>query len=327
MEPVFQINPQLDIPIYQQLVDMIRAGVKKGTLTPGQQLPTVQELANQLSIARGTIKRAYDELEHLGFLEKIQGRGTFICYRQSDAGSRKERAVASIDELLDKLEDMGFSTKEISIFLDLKQRERAQKQFAIRVAVLECNPENLSQMTGQLRSISGIELFSYLLGGIEDYPYKLDEDVDLVITTAEHAAFVESILSDPRKLIRIALRLTEDTLSGIVRLNLGESVGILTHSTRFGGLLSRTCSQYAAQAALTQPSTFSEIVDVDEFLSNKDAVLVPKDYEKYCHQLVAQKLEQFSKTGKLISCEYRLDEGSCLYLEEKLRQMRREKEM
>ena len=45
MESVFQINPALEVPIYQQLVDKIRAAVKLGDLVPGQQLPTVQELA------------------------------------------------------------------------------------------------------------------------------------------------------------------------------------------------------------------------------------------------------------------------------------------
>ena len=63
METVFQINQNLDIPIYQQLVDKIRAAVKTGALTTGCQLPTVQELSDRLGVARGTIKRAY-ALEH-----------------------------------------------------------------------------------------------------------------------------------------------------------------------------------------------------------------------------------------------------------------------
>ena len=48
MELIYQINPELDVPIYQQLVDTIRAAVKKGDLVPNQQLPTVQELSEQL---------------------------------------------------------------------------------------------------------------------------------------------------------------------------------------------------------------------------------------------------------------------------------------
>ena len=61
MEDIYQINPKLDIPIYQQLVDTIRNAVKKGILVPNQQLPTVSELSEKLGIARGTIKRAYDD--------------------------------------------------------------------------------------------------------------------------------------------------------------------------------------------------------------------------------------------------------------------------
>ena len=77
MDEIYQINPELDVPIYQQLVDTIRAAVKKGILIPNQQLPTVSELYQKLGIARGTIKRAYDELERSGIVDKAQGRGTF----------------------------------------------------------------------------------------------------------------------------------------------------------------------------------------------------------------------------------------------------------
>ena len=61
METVFSVNSELDIPIYRQLVDQIRAAVRQGRLTAGQKLPTVQEVSCDLSIAVGTIKRAYDE--------------------------------------------------------------------------------------------------------------------------------------------------------------------------------------------------------------------------------------------------------------------------
>ena len=55
MDSIFRINPELNIPIYQQLVDSIRAAIKKGELVSGQQLPTVQEVSQKLAIARGTI--------------------------------------------------------------------------------------------------------------------------------------------------------------------------------------------------------------------------------------------------------------------------------
>ena len=74
MEYLFHIDPNLDVPLYRQLVDMIQTAIKKGRLAPGQKLPTVRQLAEQMSLAKGTIKRAYDELERRGVIRMTQGR-------------------------------------------------------------------------------------------------------------------------------------------------------------------------------------------------------------------------------------------------------------
>ena len=325
LEEIFNFDSTLDIPIYQQLVDKIRAGVKKGSLVAGQQLPTVQEVSQSLGIARGTIKRAYDELEHLGVLEKIQGRGTFICYQPANSGSRKEQAMAAIDDLLDRLEEMGFTAMEIGIFLDLKRREREEDVSTVRVALVECNPENVSQMSDQLHKIKGIDVYAYLLGYIQQYPYKLDEEMDLVVTTAEHAEYMEGILPDRRKLARVALRLSVDTLSGIMKLRSGENAGILCCSTRFCDLVFNACKNYTRNVSFQQPKLFGSDLDIDSFLKDKDAVLVPEHYEKYCSKEVAEKLAAFETSAKLIRCSFEMDDGSYLHLEEKLRNLREEK--
>ena len=325
LELVWEVNPALDVSIYQQLVDHIRAAVKKGTLAPGQQLPTVQELSAQLSIAKGTIKRAYDELAHLGIIEKVQGRGSFVCYQPQNSGSRKERAMAAIDSLLDELEDMGFSATEIGIYLNLKQRERNEQVSTLKVAVVECNPETLSQLSEQLRSIKGIDLYSYLLDSVREYPYKLDEDMDLVITTAEHSAFIESVLPDPEKLARVALRLSTDTLSGIVRLRGGETARILCFSERFGDLVYASCRRYAKNIQTAKPVPFGNEAEALGATDGQGIVLVPKDYEKYCSAPVAERLRQLESKGKLLSCGYKLDDGSFLHLEEKLAALRKSK--
>lgn len=327
METLFQINPQLDIPIYQQLVDTIRAAVKKGSLVAGQQLPTVQEMSQKLSLARGTIKRAYDELEHQGVLEKIQGRGTFICYQPANSGSRKEQAMAAIDSMFDSLEEMGFSATEINIFLTLKLRERSQDLSTVKVAVVECNPENVSRLSEQLRRIMGIELYSYLLDTIREYPYKLDEDMDLVVTTAEHAPYLESILADRQKLARVALRMSLDTLTRLMKLKAGETVGILCSSSRFGDLVYHSCRTVARHVAYRQPQLLDPELDISSWLGDKDAVLAPVGYEKYCTEKQTKMLAQAEQAGKLIPCSYEMDEGSLLLLEEKLNQIREGKKM
>jgi len=321
MDTIFQINAELNIPIYQQLVDAIRAAVKGGKLTAGQQLPTVQEVSNDLGIARGTIKRAYDELEREGLVEKVQGRGTFVCYRPVNTGSRKELAMAAIDKLLEDLEEMGLSAAEINIFLSLKLREKAEEEAFVKVAVVECNPETLSQMAEQLRHIPHVDLYSYLLESIQQYPYKLSEDFDLIVTTAEHAAYIADILPVPRKIARVALRPSNQTLSAVIKLLPGEKVGALSYSDRFGQLLHRTLVYYAEDAAISPPALLEG--QVSAYLKDKDALLVPKGYEKYCSAETAQSIGNFP--GQRIECYYKMDEGSLLYLEAKIKRLWEEK--
>ena len=88
----FSVDSESAVPIYQQLVDEIRIAIKKGDAPAGTQLPTVLQMAEAMGLARGTIKRAYDELELMGLVEKVQGRGTFVCYQKRTPESRKEQA-------------------------------------------------------------------------------------------------------------------------------------------------------------------------------------------------------------------------------------------
>ena len=324
MEQYFEVDATLEIPIYRQLVDKIWAAVRKGELMSGDQLPTVQELADRLGVAKGTIKRAYDELGNMGVLDKVQGRGTFICYQPVNSGSRKEQAMTAIDELLAKLEELGFSQTEINIFLNLKLRERSEQLSAVRVAVLECNPENLSQLCEQLRQESGIELYSYLLDNVSRYPYNLDEDMDLVVTTAVHAQQMLKVLPDAEKLAKVAVRLTEDTVTGLVRIKPGSKVGILTVSQRFGDLLREALFHYNPQRIGQTTAVLEASLDAEEYIRDKDVVLVPFGYEKYCEPKAAGALE---KSGKLLLCGYEMDTGSTMYLEERLEQLKRAKEL
>ena len=75
MTELFHVNTDSGVPVYRQLVDEIRSAVKLGKIAPDAQLPTVLHMAEQLGLARGTVKRAYDELERLGLVEKVQEIG------------------------------------------------------------------------------------------------------------------------------------------------------------------------------------------------------------------------------------------------------------
>ena len=322
---MYRIDTKLDIPIYRQLVDSIHTAVKKGELSAGYQLPTVQALTEELGIARGTVKRAYDELERLGIVDKVQGRGTFVCYQPSNSGSRKELAMAAINTMLDQLEDMGFSPTEINIFLNLKLRERAEQEANVKIAVVECNPENLSQMSEQLRHISGVDLYPYLLDSIQQYPYKLGEDFDLIVTTAAHADYLESVVPLKKKVVRVALGLTTDSLAPVIKLRPGETLGIIGHSHKFAQLLHRMVQTYTENVTIHKPIFADSAENIEQYLVGKDVILVPRPYERYYNTQIVEILRRFR--GDIIECNYEMDAGSILYLETKIKRLLEEKKI
>jgi GntR family transcriptional regulator len=72
------VNPSDELPIYRQMMRQIMDAVAGGRLKPGDKLPSHRDLAEQIVVAPLTVKKAYDELEALGYLETQRGRGTFV---------------------------------------------------------------------------------------------------------------------------------------------------------------------------------------------------------------------------------------------------------
>ena len=233
------------------------------------------------------------------------------------------RLLNTIDSMFKTLEDMGFSPMEINIFLNLKMREREQEDLQVKIALIECNTENLSYMSEQLRRIPHVDLYSYLMEAIEEYPYKIEDDVDLIVTTAAHAPFLEEALPGTRRIARVALRLTPHSLSQIIKLRKGRRVGVLGYSMRFAQLLQTTCLQYNDGVEMLECAVFGPELDLEKYLSDKEIVLVPQFYERYCSPQEADLLNRF--VGRAIECAYEMDEGSFLYLQEKTKRLLAEK--
>ena len=93
-------------PIYTQIVDNFRMQIAAGILQPGEKLPSVRELATQLSINPNTIQRAYRELEAKGIVQTLPGKGCFVCAAEVSGWEELDKAVA-------QLLSQGISREEI----------------------------------------------------------------------------------------------------------------------------------------------------------------------------------------------------------------------
>jgi len=95
---LLQINFKSGKPAYVQIVDQIKASAASGALQPGEALPSIRPLAEELRLNRNTIAKAYAELESQGVIETLQGKGSFL--KENSSPLRKEvRRKLLIEEI------------------------------------------------------------------------------------------------------------------------------------------------------------------------------------------------------------------------------------
>ena len=111
----FGLDVKSGVPFHRQIVDQIKYGIASGRLLPGEQLPTVRELAVHLQVNPNTVRKGYSELEILGILNTQQGTGTFVGQKEVEIGeTEKERMLDQIcSELVARGNQYGFTLEEI----------------------------------------------------------------------------------------------------------------------------------------------------------------------------------------------------------------------
>jgi GntR family transcriptional regulator len=108
-------NPSSGVPIYLQLMEQVKHAIETGALRPGEQLPSIRPLAEELVVNPNTVAKAYRELEHEGVIELRQGAGAFVSDRaptKKDA-DRLRAAQAAVASAVDKLRARGVTDEEI----------------------------------------------------------------------------------------------------------------------------------------------------------------------------------------------------------------------
>ena len=111
----FRLDLHSGVPVYRQLIDQVMGGIASGTLRGGDQLPTVRQLAVDLSINPNTVVRAYRELEIRGVLETQQGTGTFISHRkvERDEVERQRQLNQIVSEFVARAGAAGFTVGDL----------------------------------------------------------------------------------------------------------------------------------------------------------------------------------------------------------------------
>ena len=112
-------------PIYAQIIDGFREQIATGILQPGDKLPSVRELAQNLAINPNTIQRSYRQLESEGWIVTVPGKGCFVCTVPTIRQQEKQRLMEIFDSTVAALSHLGVSREELLQHLRKEETENA----------------------------------------------------------------------------------------------------------------------------------------------------------------------------------------------------------
>ncbi len=115
-----QIRNSDSDPIYKQIKDQIKAAIASGELESGEQLPSIRFLAKELRISVITTKRAYDGLEAEGFINSVQGKGSFVSQQNKELIREEQlrRVEAALTDATHEGELAGLNIEDLKDILD-----------------------------------------------------------------------------------------------------------------------------------------------------------------------------------------------------------------
>ena len=351
MFPV-KINSHGQEPIYRQISSQIAALIRSGRLTPGQQLPAERELALQLKVARGTIKKAYEMLVQQHYIVAARGRGSLVADSPSsrkdvktrpdsrddlrgsnNASAREgERPVSRLDQAsqliencIVQLEDIGFAWREMAdlFSLLLARREERFSQFAI--AAVDCNPEALGIYQSQLAPLTHMSTARFLFSELRETadPATVLAPFDLILTTSNHIEELRSLVPElADKAVPVVVSPSQATLIALARLNNDSRVGVLYQSRRFFQIISGWVGKSGFNGDLSGICCFDEKPAIEQFIDEKDVLIVPPGFAAQLPSELLHAINLFrQRGGQLIDFAYQIERGSLLYLEELIKNL------
>ncbi|MHC4178484.1 MAG: GntR family transcriptional regulator [Planctomycetota bacterium] len=122
----FLIDTKSGVPFYRQIIEQAKFAIARGDLGPGDRLPTVRQLAVDLSINPNTVIRAYRELEIEGMLDTQQGSGTFVSDRRPDIDRLERQRMLDqiLTDMLARASAYGFSLDDLLEGLRQRKEEK-----------------------------------------------------------------------------------------------------------------------------------------------------------------------------------------------------------
>lgn len=118
----FHVDPASGVPIYMQIINQVKRATASGLMKTGDQMPSVRELAMELTVNPNTIAKAYQELEREGIIKTLRGVGTFVAENEVKIvhEERVKAIMTAIEKVIVEAHHLGFSDEELKRYFEEK---------------------------------------------------------------------------------------------------------------------------------------------------------------------------------------------------------------
>ncbi len=125
---LFRVNAQSGVPVYLQLVEQVRHAIEVAALRPGDQLPAIRKVAEDLVVNVNTVAKAYREMEHAGLIVLRHGAGAFVADHHPVPQTRAvQRARTVVQRAISSLRDLGLDEGAIRRLVESELDHRLEE--------------------------------------------------------------------------------------------------------------------------------------------------------------------------------------------------------
>ncbi len=197
----FRLDRELPIPVATQLRGLIEYGIAGGELRPGERLPSVREMADQIGVAPMTVSKVYDELKRIGLIHGRVGSGTFVVDTGKplvDSGRDNAGLYRRIDRLIEDSLALGLRASDLAGLISSRMAERqavGRRKDLVMIGNVEPATSDyakaIAELLGPLATVEGLT-FNF----IQRQPSVLSRlgAADLVLTFANRRREVQEWL-------------------------------------------------------------------------------------------------------------------------------------
>jgi len=301
-------------------MNQIEEMIASGELPYGAKLPAERDMAQHMEVSRGTIKKAYAELEKDGVIGIVWGSGAYVLHKNA----AKDDPLHELGEaFFGALAESKMTPKEALEYAELKH-SRKFKLGNVRIAIVHTSSECLSAFSKQLFGIAGVKINTYLVDELTKFknPALILSEFDMILATDETSAFILSMAYELKdRIIQINTETAKETQIDFIKIMNFEKSGLISASREFRDIVNEYVEtkghRYGEKDHIIGKWTDRD--EFDAFVMDKRHLVMPPLYSLELNAEVYEGLFEFLRRGgDVIIFNPVITRGSVLHIEERV---------